>query len=106
MIVAGFQGIDEAGNVVLRRGFDWITGPQVEYKRDTEVGFFREPRFVITEANARGDAKEIRFTAPDHYEATDASYTTCVAPHPDWYLRGEELEEELRAAKEQAEAAE
>ena len=86
------QTIHGDGNVVLRRGFDWITGPQVEYKRDTETGFFREPRFFVAEASARGDAKEIRFTGPDHYEATDASYTTCVAPHPDWYLRGEELE--------------
>ena len=86
------QTIYGDGNVVLRRGFDWITGPQVQYKRDTEIGFFREPRFFVAEAGARGDAKEIRFTGPDHYEATDASYTTCVAPHPDWYLRGEELE--------------
>jgi len=29
------QTIHGDGNVVLRRGFDWITGPQVEYKRDT-----------------------------------------------------------------------
>ena len=86
------QTIRGDGNVVLRRGFDWITGPQLQYKRDTEVGFFRSPRFFVAEANAHGDAKEIRFTGPDHYEATDASYTTCVAPHPDWYLRGEELE--------------
>ena len=86
------QTIYGEGNVVLRRGYDWITGPQVEYKRDTEVGFFREPQFFVSEANARGDAKEIRFTGPDHYEATDASYTTCVAAHPDWYLLGEELE--------------
>jgi LPS-assembly protein len=86
------QTIFGKGNVVLRRSFDWITGPEVQYKRDTEVGFFRKPRFFISEANAHGDAAEIRFTGPDHYEATDASYTTCVAAHPDWYLRGEELE--------------
>jgi LPS-assembly protein len=86
------QTIYGEGNVVLRRGFDWITGPQLQYKRDTEVGFFRGPRFFVAEVNAHGDAKEIRFTGPDHYEATDASYTTCVAAHPDWYLRGEELE--------------
>ena len=86
------QTIYGDGDVVLRRGFDWITGPQLEYKRDTETGFFREPRFFVAEANAHGDAKEIRFTGPDHYEAVDASYTTCVAPHPDWYLRGEQLE--------------
>ena len=86
------QTIYGDGDVVLRRGFDWITGPQLQYKRDTETGFFRGPRFFVAEANAHGDAKEIRFTGPDHYEAVDASYTTCVAPHPDWYLRGEELE--------------
>ena len=86
------QTIYGDGDVVLRRGFDWITGPQLQYKRDTETGFFRAPRFFVAEANAHGDAKEIRFTGPDHYEAVDASYTTCVAPHPDWYLRGEQLE--------------
>ncbi len=86
------QTIFGDGNVVLRRGFDWITGPQLQYKRDTEVGFFRKPRFFIAEADGHGDASEIRFTGPGHYEATDASYTTCTAPHPDWYLRGDELE--------------
>jgi LPS-assembly protein len=86
------QTIYGDGDVVLRRGFDWITGPQLQYKRDTETGFFRGPRFFVAEANAHGDAKEIRFTGPDHYEAVDASYTTCVAPRPDWYLRGEQLE--------------
>ena len=80
------------GNVVLRRAFDWITGPELQYRRDNEIGFFREPRFFVAEANARGDASEIRFNGPDHYEASDASYTTCVAAHPDWYLRGDELE--------------
>jgi len=86
------QTIYGDGDVVLRRGFDWITGPQLKYKRDTETGFFRAPRFFVAEANAHGDAKEIRFNGPDHYEAVDASYTTCIAPHPDWYLRGEQLE--------------
>jgi LPS-assembly protein len=80
------------GDVVLRRNFDWITGPQLQYKRDTEVGFFRKPRFFIAETDGHGDASQIRFTGPNHYEATDASYTTCLAPHPDWYLRGDELE--------------
>ena len=80
------------GHVVLRRAFDWITGPELQYRRDTETGFFREPRFFVAEANARGDASEIRFNGPGHYEASDASYTTCVAAHPDWYLRGDELE--------------
>ena len=86
------QTIRGEGNVVLRRGFDWITGPQVQYQRDTEVGFFRKPRFFVSEADAHGDASEIRFKGPGQYEASDASYTTCVAPRPDWYLQSEELE--------------
>ena len=86
------QTVFGEGNVVLRRGFDWITGPELQYKRDTETGFFKGPRFSVAEVNAHGDAKEIRFTGPDHYEASDASYTTCVAARPDWYLRTDELE--------------
>ena len=80
------------GNVVLRQGFDWITGPELKFKRDTETGYFTAPRFNVTEANAKGWASEIRFKGPDHYEASNATYTTCVAPRPDWYLRSEELE--------------
>ena len=77
------QTIYGDGDVVLRRDFDWITGPQLQYKRDTEVGFFRKPRFFIAQTDGHGDAAEIRFTGPNHYEASDASYTTCIAPHPD-----------------------
>ena len=80
------------GNVVIRRGFDWITGPELRFTRDTEIGFFKMPRFFVAEANANGSATEIRFTGPNHYEVTDATYTTCVAPNHDWYLKSEELE--------------
>ncbi|HET9668036.1 MAG TPA: LPS-assembly protein LptD [Casimicrobiaceae bacterium] len=86
------QTIDGRGNVVLRRDFDWITGPTLEFKRDTETGFFRQPSFFIAETNGRGEAAEIRFNGPNEYEASDASYTTCVAPRPDWYLQTGELE--------------
>lgn len=86
------QTIYGDGNVVLRRNFDWITGPQLQYKRDTEVGFFHKPRFFLAETDGHGEASNIRFTGPNHYEATEASYTTCIAPTPDWYLRGDEIE--------------
>jgi len=80
------------GNVILRQGFDWITGPELKFKRDTETGYFTAPRFNVTEANAKGSASEIRFKGPNQYEASNATYTTCVAPRPDWFLRSEELE--------------
>ena len=80
------------GDVLIRYGFDWITGPEVRFKRGTETGFFASPRFFVAENNSRGSAAEIRFAGPDHYEASDARYTTCVAPREDWYLRMGELE--------------
>ncbi|HZQ61502.1 MAG TPA: LPS-assembly protein LptD [Casimicrobiaceae bacterium] len=80
------------GNVLLRRGIDWVTGPEAKYKPDTETGFFTRPRYFIGEIAGRGTAREVRFTGPDHYEASDTTYTTCVAPREDWYLRMDELE--------------
>ncbi|MGE5089285.1 MAG: LPS-assembly protein LptD [Candidatus Levyibacteriota bacterium] len=86
------QTIFGEGNVLLRRGLDWISGPELQYRRDTQTGFFKSPSYFVSEANARGEAAEIRFLGPDRYDATDASYTTCIAPNPDWYLRGSEIE--------------
>jgi LPS-assembly protein len=80
------------GDVLIRRGVDWVTGPELKFKRDTETGFFTSPRFYIGENASRGSASEIRFTGPNHYEASDARYTTCIAPRDDWYIRMDELE--------------
>jgi len=80
------------GDVLIRHGIDWITGPELRFKRSSETGFFTSPRFYIGENGARGSAAEIRFAGPDRYEATDARYTTCVAPRDDWYIRMGELE--------------
>ena len=80
------------GDVLIRYGIDWITGPEVRFKRDTETGLFASPRFFVGENGSRGSAAQIRFKGPEHYEATDARYTTCVAPREDWYIRMGELE--------------
>ncbi len=80
------------GNVLLRKGPDWITGPELRFRRDTETGYFTSPRFYIAENGSRGDAAEIKFVAPDQYEVRDARYTTCVAPNEDWYIRTDQLE--------------
>jgi LPS-assembly protein len=74
------------GNVILRRGIDWVTGPEVKFKRDTETGYLTQPEFHIGENASRGDAKEIVFAGPQHEELKEARYTTCVAGNDDWYL--------------------
>lgn len=80
------------GNVTLRRGIDTISGPEMKFQRDTETGYFKSPRYYVGETGAHGDATEIRFLGPDNFEASSASYTTCVAPNRDWYLIGDEIE--------------
>jgi LPS-assembly protein len=80
------------GNVLLRKGLDWITGPEARFRRDRETGSFTAPKFYVAENGSRGEAAEIRFAGPDRYEVTDARYTTCVAPREDWYIHMDELE--------------
>ncbi|MEO8506420.1 MAG: LPS-assembly protein LptD [Betaproteobacteria bacterium] len=80
------------GDVTLRKGLDWISGPEVKFQRDREIGWFDQPRFFLSENQSHGEAKEIRFAGPDRYEATNAEYTSCIAPNKDWYLRSDEIE--------------
>ncbi len=80
------------GEVTFRKGLDWISGPEVKFQREREIGYFDEPRFFISENQSHGEAKEIRFAGPNLYEASKAQYTTCVAPSNDWYLRADEIE--------------
>jgi LPS-assembly protein len=80
------------GDVTLRKGLDWISGPELKFQREREIGYFDQPRFYLSESGAHGEAKEIRFAGPDLYEATQAQYTSCVAPNNDWYLRSDEIE--------------
>ena len=78
---------------MLRRGLDWIAGPELEFKRDTETGFFKSPSYYISEANGRGDASEIRFLGPDQLRG---DRLRAIPPASrrirDWYLRGSEIE--------------
>jgi LPS-assembly protein len=80
------------GSVTLRKGADWISGPEVKFQRETETGYFKSPRYFVSENGAHGDASEIRFKGPDNYEASAATYTTCIAPNKDWYLLSDEIE--------------
>ncbi|HVJ72679.1 MAG TPA: LPS-assembly protein LptD [Casimicrobiaceae bacterium] len=84
--------VHATGNVVLRKGTDFITGPELTYRRESQTGSFRSPVFQVGEAGARGDASTITFAGPDHYQVADGRYTTCVAPREDWFLQTAELD--------------
>jgi LPS-assembly protein len=80
------------GNVTLRRGIDWITGPEARFKRDDETGFFTSPEFHVGENGSRGDASQLTFVGPERYDIKDARYTTCVAGNNDWYLTANDVD--------------
>jgi LPS-assembly protein len=80
------------GNVTMRRGIDWITGPEARFKRDEETGFFTSPEFHVGENASRGDASNLTFAGPERYEIKDARFTSCVAGNDDWYLTAGDLD--------------
>jgi LPS-assembly protein len=84
--------ISANGNVLLRKGNDWISGPSFTLRRNDSTGYFESPKFFIGEVNGRGDASRIEFAGPNKYVVTDGRYTTCAAPRNDWYVQTRRLE--------------
>jgi LPS-assembly protein len=84
--------IEGKGNVVLRRGSDSMTGPEMKFRRDDRTGFFIEPKFQAGELGGRGDATKITFLGEDRYEVENGRYTTCAAPRQDWFLETRDME--------------
>ena len=84
--------IKARGNVVIRSWQDLVTGPELEYRRDTETGFMKQPDFVLGLYKGRGKADELLFTGPEKYRINRGSYSTCVGPKPAWHLEMGQLD--------------
>ena len=84
--------IKAKGNVVIRSWQDLVTGPELEYRRDTETGFMKQPDFVLGLYKGRGKADELLFTGPEKYRINRGNYTTCVGPSPAWHLEMGQLD--------------
>jgi LPS-assembly protein len=74
------------GNVAIRSWQDLVTGPELEFKRDTETGFMKSPKFVLGLYKGRGAADELLFTGEDQYRVIRGTYSTCVDANPAWRL--------------------
>ncbi len=74
------------GNVSIRSWQDLISGPELEYKRDTFTGFMKSPDFVLGLYKGRGKAEELLFTGEDQYRVIRGTYSTCNSPNPAWRL--------------------
>jgi LPS-assembly protein len=84
--------IKAKGNVVIRSWQDLVTGPELEYKRDTETGFMKSPSFVLGLYKGRGTADELLFTGPEKYRINRGVYSTCVGESPAWHLQVGQLD--------------
>ncbi len=84
--------IKAKGNVVIRSWQDLVTGPELEYRRDTETGFMKQPTFVLGLYKGRGKADELLFTGPERYRVLRGDYTTCVGDSPAWHLQMGQLD--------------
>ncbi|MFT4173355.1 MAG: LPS-assembly protein LptD [Rhodocyclaceae bacterium] len=92
------------GNVVMRRGEDTITGPRARINTDTWYGEFESPTYLFqrpdtsdgTRNSSRmvqggGEADIIHLNGENQYRLSNATYSTCPAPDPDWYMKMSDL---------------
>ncbi|MCB1888991.1 MAG: LPS-assembly protein LptD [Rhodocyclaceae bacterium] len=93
--------VEASGNVELRRGEDRIAGPSLKLNVEARTGEFAAPEYHISrrpepgrsgrEISGGGAADKLAFEGPDRYRFFGATWSTCPAPDPDWYLRADEL---------------
>ncbi|ENO76274.1 organic solvent tolerance protein, partial [Thauera sp. 63] len=102
------EPVDEAvaeGNVVLRAGQDTITGPKATLVIGESTGQFDTPAYTLTRDRAptaagesarpvsgSGSADVLRLEGENQYRLKNATWSTCQASDPDWYIKARELE--------------
>lgn len=84
--------LDAAGNVRLEQHGDVFEGTRLKLNLETDRGFLQQPRFKITEMNARGDAREFFFVGENRYRVDRGTYTTCGPGQDDWFIRARDLD--------------
>ncbi|NMG44827.1 LPS assembly protein LptD [Aromatoleum toluvorans] len=100
---------DEAhaeGNVRLLRGEDSMSGPEARLKLEEQVGAFDSPTYRIKrlstepaqpgetprEVSGGGSADVLYFEGENQYRLKNATWSTCEASDPDWYLKANDLQ--------------
>ncbi len=100
---------EAVGNVRLTRDQDVITGPRMQMRVQDNLGVFEQPRYSITRipqpatgaaayaapprppVTGTGEASRIDFEGEGLYRLKSATYSTCVPPNRDWYLKADEI---------------
>lgn len=98
------------GNVVVTRRGDRIAGPRAHINLDTWFGEFDTPTYALKRekwvtgetpargpvrmlrtVTATGQADELKLEGENQYRLANATYSSCPAPDPDWYMRVRDL---------------
>ncbi|WP_288023230.1 LPS assembly protein LptD [Thauera sp.] len=93
------------GNVVMLRGQDRIEGPRATLVVGDQVGSFESPRYVLSREQgpreAGGEARPVagsgaadllRLEGENQFRLENATWTTCRANDPDWYIKARDLQ--------------
>ncbi|MDR2926454.1 MAG: LPS-assembly protein LptD [Azoarcus sp.] len=95
------------GNVCLRQndGSSEMSGTSASLVVGTRTGEFVEPIYSMTgiqktheegelpkAISGGGHADSLRLEGENHYRGTNATWSTCKGPHPDWYIKARDLE--------------
>jgi LPS-assembly protein len=94
------------GNVRLRQGDTAeMSGSSARMVIGERTGEFLEPKYSMTRTRAAteegappkqvsgsGHADALRLEGENHYRALSATWSTCEAPDPDWYVKAGDLE--------------
>lgn len=93
------------GNVKLRQGTAVVTGPHAELVVGDQTGAFDSPSYSMTrvrpplepgdeprEVSGSGQADVMNLEGENHYRLKNATWSTCQAQDPDWYLKARDLE--------------
>ncbi|MDQ7991003.1 MAG: LPS-assembly protein LptD, partial [Candidatus Dactylopiibacterium sp.] len=108
--------VSAEGKVRLVRGGDEIEGPRARVNLDTLYGEVASPTYVLQRerrvtptggaataaapggkpltrlVRGTGEADMLRLQGENQYQLSNATYTTCPAPDPSWYLRMRDLD--------------
>jgi len=90
------------GSVVVRRGTDTISGPRLRMKVEEKTGEMETPHYTLERSRAlggtstpmkgHGDADVLLLEGENRYKLKNATFTTCDANDPAWYLKARELD--------------
>lgn len=81
------------GQVRLQQNYLLMHAPALRYFSNPQALFAEDLRYQFVDSRAHGQAASL-YGRPDQEVSylTQASFTTCALTHPDWTLKGRELE--------------